>query len=41
MPKKKKNNDAEIVKESYNKNAQLEWERLEGFTLSLRLQNII
>ena len=31
MPKKKKNNDAEIVKESYNKNAQLEWERLEGF----------
>ena len=28
---KKKNNDAEIVKESYNKNAQLEWERLEGF----------
>ena len=31
MPKKKKNNDAEIVKENYNKNAQLEWERLEGF----------
>ena len=30
MPKKKKNNDAEIVKENYNKNAQLEWERLEG-----------
>ena len=28
---KKKNNDAEIVKENYNKNAQLEWERLEGF----------
>ena len=31
MLKKKKNNDAEIVKENYNKNAQLEWERLEGF----------
>ena len=39
MLKKKKNNDAEIVKENYNKNAQLEWERLEGF--HLRLQNII
>lgn len=31
MPKKEKNNDVEIVKENYNKNAQLEWERLEGF----------
>ena len=31
MLKKKKNNDTEIVKENYNKNAQLEWERLEGF----------
>lgn len=28
---KEKNNDVEIVKENYNKNAQLEWERLEGF----------
>lgn len=31
MQKKEKNNDVEIVRENYNKNAQSEWERLEGF----------
>ncbi len=31
MPKKDNNNDVEIVRENYNKNAQAEWERLEGF----------
>ncbi len=31
MSRKEKNNDAEIVRENYNKNAQSEWERLEGF----------
>ena len=31
MLKKDNNTDVEIVRENYNKNAQLEWERLEGF----------
>lgn len=31
MQKKEKNNDVEIVRENYNKNAQSGWERLEGF----------
>ena len=39
MLKKKKNNDTEIVKENYNKNAQLEWERLEGFHFEIEIAN--
>lgn len=31
MREKEKNNDVEIVRENYNKNAQSEWERPEGF----------
>ena len=37
MPKKEKNNDVEIEKENYNKNAQLEWERLEGFNFEFEI----
>ena len=37
MPKKEKNNDVEIVKENYNKNAQLEWERLAGFPFEIEI----
>ena len=39
MPKKEKNNDVEIVKENYNKNEKLEWERLEGFHFKFEMEN--
>ena len=37
MQKKDNNTDVEIVRENYNKKAQLEWERMEGFNLEIEI----